>query len=409
VTHDPDSSIMMHREFEPAREMPRGLFISDVDPTYSGSGSGQRTVLLHEAFRAQSELHTLVFDDRLPAEQAEARTQFGPLHLSRRNYAWLPTRVQRLYRGARHCAPESSQRKLLRRCIRETEPTFLVIRYCYQAMRLEPLQFKGIPIILDIDDRPSLKAEQWSHDQYSHLLLRQLMKWRSKSLRRAEEKVLRKCAAVLVANHAEIDENAIYFPNIPFEPPAELPAWSNRDALVLIGNFRYTPNRNGLEWFLEKVWPRVLAAVPSALLLIAGAGSEAYARPESVQGLGFVDRLQDIYARACAAIVPVRFGGGSNIKLVEALSFGVPVIATERCATAFGPAVASLSLCSITDDEQTFAEACVRRLQEASHEPVRRAEAIESLQRSHSRQALSAIAGKVIDRVIQTPEPIRAP
>lgn len=392
----------MNSKRVPTQNRPRGLFVSDVDPTFSGSGSGQRTVLLHEAFRAQAELYTLVFDDRFDSPRAGVPGQCGPTHLSQRRFHWLPAPARKVYRGFKHCAPDSSQRDVLVRCIAEFQPSFLLIRYCYQAMRLAPLQFDGIPVVLDIDDRPSLKAEQWSRDRYSNTLLRQVMKWRSQSLRRAEEDLLRDCAAVLVANHAETDQSAVYFPNIPFEAPVELPAWNHRDALVLVGNFRYTPNRYGIEWFLERVWPRVRAVTASAELLVVGAGSEAYTRPDGVRGLGFVDRLDEIYARACAAIVPVRFGGGSNIKLVEALSYGVPVVATQRCATAFGPDVASLPLCSITDNEREFADACVGWLRGGDQEPRARSETVLSLQRGHSRAALGDIAARVVQTVLKT-------
>ena len=102
-------------------------------------------------------------------------------------------------------------------------------------------------------------------------------------------------------------------------------------AAIFVANFAYAPNRSALEFLLEEVFPRVWAQLPEARLALVGAGLE---HPPSedprVRALGFVEDLAGVYAQARCAVVPLLQGGGSPLKLIEALAYGLPVIATPR-------------------------------------------------------------------------------
>ncbi len=140
---------------------------------------------------------------------------------------------------------------------------------------------------------------------------------------------------------------------------------------IFVASFSYDPNRNALRFLLEEVFPRVWQELPDARLALVGAGLD---RPPSadprVEALGFVEDLHAAYARARCAVVPLLQGGGTPLKLIEALAHGLPVIATSR-------AVAGLQLqgeahCLLADDAASFAATLVRVLREGAPEIGRR-------------------------------------
>jgi glycosyltransferase involved in cell wall biosynthesis len=184
-----------------------------------------------------------------------------------------------------------------------------------------------------------------------------------------------------------------YAPNVvdvtaiaPVRPPQ-----AQRHA-IFVANFAYEPNRNGLRFLLEEVLPRVWTRLPDAKLVLVGAGLQGSrshdraggpSRPEHPQGelleliadprveaLGFVDDLRTAYARACCAVVPLLQGGGTPLKLIEALAYGLPIIATPRAVA--GLAVRDGEHCLVADSAAAFAEALVRVLRDGAPELGRR-------------------------------------
>jgi len=120
-----------------------------------------------------------------------------------------------------------------------------------------------------------------------------------------------------------VDVAAIDTRRAPADPPQAL----------LVGNFDYAPNREGLDFLLDEVMPHAWAAEPRLRLIVAGRGYEPPAAvDERVEVLGFVERLDSLYARAACALVPLLSGGGSPVKFIEALAHGLPVVATPRGA-----------------------------------------------------------------------------
>jgi glycosyltransferase involved in cell wall biosynthesis len=167
------------------------------------------------------------------------------------------------------------------------------------------------------------------------------------------------------------------------------PAVDERRALF-VANFTYEPNRKGLLFLLDEVLPRVWEQLPDARLALVGAGLE---QPPSadprVQALGFVDDLRDAYAGASCVVVPLLQGGGTPLKLIEALAYGLPVIATRRAVA--GLDVRDGQHCLVADDAETFVAALVKVLRDGAPELGRQGR--ELAEERYSIEALTRLLG----------------
>ncbi len=162
-----------------------------------------------------------------------------------------------------------------------------------------------------------------------------------------------------------------YVPNVvdvaaiePVQPP------SGERRAVFVANFTYEPNRRGLRFLLEEVLPLVWEQLADARLALVGGGLERPASPDPrVETLGFVDDLRDAYARSSCAVVPLLQGGGTPLKLIEALAYGLPVIATTRAAATLG--LRDGEHCLTAAGPEEFATALVRVLRDGAPELAR--------------------------------------
>jgi polysaccharide biosynthesis protein PslH len=160
-------------------------------------------------------------------------------------------------------------------------------------------------------------------------------------LQKFERRLLETMTETWLPSRAEVEEAAElapgaalrYVPNVvdvaAIEPRR---AVADPPEVLFVANFTYAPNRQGLR-LLGKVLPRVWESVPDLRLVVAGRGAEAPSEGDPrVSILGFVEDLAPLYARAACAVVPLETGGGSPLKFVEALAYGVPVASTPRGA-----------------------------------------------------------------------------
>jgi glycosyltransferase involved in cell wall biosynthesis len=149
-----------------------------------------------------------------------------------------------------------------------------------------------------------------------------------------------------------VDVASIATPVSP--PPGERRA-------VFVANFAYEPNRNGLRFLLDEVFPRVWEELPDARLALVGGGLQRPASTDArIETHGFVPDLADAYARASCALAPLLQGGGTPLKLIEALAYGLPVIATPRAVA--GLEVRNGEHCLVADGAGEFAAALVSLL-----------------------------------------------
>jgi polysaccharide biosynthesis protein PslH len=157
---------------------------------------------------------------------------------------------------------------------------------------------------------------------------------------------------------------------------------------IFVASFNYQPNRNGLRFLLDEVFPKVWAELPEARLTLVGAGLGQ--RPSSdprVEALGFVDDLSAAYASASCAVAPLLQSGGTPLKVIEALAHGLPVIATSRAAA--GLELRDGQSCLLADDGEAFARALVDVLRDGAPELARRGR--ELAMERYSIEALSAL------------------
>ncbi len=197
--------------------------------------------------------------------------------------------------------------------------------------------------ILDIDenDGSALREQATLHDQY-----RQRQK--AKSLR-AEATALDRFAAgarhwfdtITSATDLEAkaipteDHQIMVLPNTIIMPnaPKEYTVQSEPD-MLFVGNLDYLPNHDAARRLAKDILPIVRRAAPRVRLTIAGKGAESLknevAHLSGVTWLGYVPDLGPVYERSHLAVVPLRAGGGSRLKILEAFAKHLPVVATSK-------------------------------------------------------------------------------
>ena len=168
------------------------------------------------------------------------------------------------------------------------------------------------------------------------------------------------------------------------------PVRPSPDPVVLfVGSFNYAPNRRGLEWLTGRVMPLVWRDRPDARLDVVGRWHTAWTPPdERVRVRGFVPRLSEAYAGARVAVAPLLAGGGTPLKVVEAIAFGLPLVATPLALQGL-PALEPGRHVHVAESLQEFASALLRVL-DSGHDPSELvAEAREQVERSYSPDAVA--------------------
>ena len=133
---------------------------------------------------------------------------------------------------------------------------------------------------------------------------------------------------------------------------------------LFVGNFRHTPNKVSLLWFVENVLPQILKKSDDFVLNVIGTGlSQTEVADLSSRGvnfLGFVDNLAPAYQSAKVVVVPLQYGAGIKGKTCEALSYSSAVVSTSYGVEGLGLSDGIEYL--LADDADTFAIQVLRIL-----------------------------------------------
>jgi glycosyltransferase involved in cell wall biosynthesis len=241
----------------------------------------------------------------------------------------------------------------------------------YLAPFVLPAVDSSVPVWLDIDELESNArarlAANYADTDHSH---ENLARMEVVAYQKLEKEMLPRFARLFVASDLEAqlvrarvnDANLHVLPN---SYPRIIPQSERNDdgiaRLLFVGTFGYYPNVDALLYYAREILPiikdRSTIAVETAVI---GTGLESIARSGKLPGInciGQVDETTPYYASSDAAIVPLRCGAGTRIKILEAFSHQRAVVSTTLGAEGLG--VSDNAELRIAADPEQFATRCL--------------------------------------------------
>ena len=145
------------------------------------------------------------------------------------------------------------------------------------------------------------------------------------------------------------------------------PATADPPTIAFLGSMDWEPNIDAVLYFCREIFPRIRAQVPTAVFQIVGRNPHASVKQlasGAVQVTGTVPSVSEYLRDATVVVVPLRIGGGTRLKIFEAMATGKAVVSTSIGAE--GLAVQSGRDLILADDAESFADATVRLLRDAA-------------------------------------------
>jgi glycosyltransferase involved in cell wall biosynthesis len=228
-------------------------------------------------------------------------------------------------------------------------------------------KFPSTPIIFDTIDLLSnrIRSEQATSIK-SEMKLNEAI--------RLEEKFTAKSSITLTVSDEEKEQLQSRVPSakietlwMSFESISESRSQSGlQNTGLFVGNFRHTPNKVSLEWFIKDVLPRIHENNADFVLNVIGTGLSpteiASLHSRGVNFLGFVDNLEPMYLTSKVVVVPLQYGAGIKGKMCEALSHSSALVSTSYGAEGLGLRDGIEYL--LANDSETFAHQVLRVLED---------------------------------------------
>jgi glycosyltransferase involved in cell wall biosynthesis len=346
----------------------RVLFVSPNVPWPPDSGGRIRTAKLLQAVRGLAEVHLRAVlaspeDEagREPLLAHSASVQLFPRSAPGPLSRWTMPKLQRWFLSEPLQVALAAELSAARFDLVHLDEMFLA--------RALPREC-GLPVVvhhhkLDTELYGQLPGAGELRSRFDLWKLRRL---ESEAARRYRHHILcsEEDSSSLRARHPGLDCSVVEngFDAEYFSPPAAPPP-REPDTLLFLGTMSYGPNVDAARQFAREVLPRIRARRPSVVLEIAGGDPVAEVLALAAPGVRVLGALTDVrpsLARCSAMVAPLRIGGGSRIKLIEALGYATPVVSTSIGAQGLG--FADREHLRIADGSAAFADAVVELLED---------------------------------------------
>jgi polysaccharide biosynthesis protein PslH len=163
-----------------------------------------------------------------------------------------------------------------------------------------------------------------------------------------------------VLGHVPTGVDVAFFSELGYKPEPQ--------HIVFLGSMDWMPNIDGILEFVRTTYPMIRTRCANVKLTIVGRNPTSAVRAleefdPSIHVTGTVDDVRPYMSRAAVSIVPLRVGGGTRIKIFEAMAMGIPVVSSTIGAE--GLPVEDGTNIFVADDPDTFAERVVTLLEDS--------------------------------------------
>ena len=373
------------------------LFFANRTPYPPYRGDKLKIYNLAKRLRQNHELHLLTFAQSKEdlGYQSELEEVFHKVHLvplpkwksalNCLSAIWTKTPLQVLY----------FKSGLMQQKLAEVLNTNDFDAVHVQHLRMSPYlaKHKDLPRILDMPDAFSLywqrrvataenifKKTFNTIEQKRLLRYEQIMKEYNMSLVCSDED-LQYLKEQHSLNNIELLPNGVDLDTFS----AEDHDYSHNKTILFTGNMDYAPNVDAVQYFAEDIFPFILDKHPEAKFIIAGqrpVNKVIDLATDNIEVTGFVRDLSAMYNKASVVVAPMRFGAGTQNKVLEAMAMGVPVVCTNIGFKGLG--IESGEGAIMQTDSAAFANSVVKLLDSEYGRKVTGTKGVEVIQKKFS-------------------------
>ncbi len=286
---------------------------------------------------------------------------------------------------------------------------------------LESLSFfsaivkRVLPAVLQVYDAHNIDSELWKQLEVSQQ--QRIFETYAENALKIETNLYKKVDAFLTCSEADRDKLIVLnqgrlpgftIPNgvdTDAKPFDESPMKHSQNEILFCGSMDYYPNEEGLIWFYDQVFPLIKKAMPKVVLTLVGSSvknerNQKLWNDSSVHIKGRVTSLQPFYNQAGVCIAPLLSGSGTRLKIIEAMSFGNPIVSTSIGAE--GLNIISGKNLLIADDPFSFAGRVIDLLQDQELFERIRLNARELVSSDYAWEGIGLDLNKLMDQIMRT-------
>jgi glycosyltransferase involved in cell wall biosynthesis len=390
---------------------PRLLYLSPVVPGVAGNGLAMRAGMVLEALAQRNRLYLLVIPLYPP---------FGvpvPAPIARLCHEAVVQPV-----GPPGLAPASRPLRWLKRVpgLRRSPPADVSVQRPFQAVGIDVVHVFRLSMLpfarpyfagscghvpkrhLDLDDVESVTHRRLGelYRRNGNAALAGLEEREAQRYEALEDETLREFARVYVCSAEDRERlrhrssrDVCILPNAVRVPVSVRPKPSGGSfTFLFVGTLGYYPNEDGIRYFCSCVLPLIRQMAPRAFnVTIVGTGAtdgiRQLAHEPEVRLVGAVPDVAPYYFDADAAVVPVRAGGGTRIKVLEAFSYRRAVVSTSIGIE--GIAAHDEEHVLVADTADAFAERCIRLMRDTAVAERLTDNALSLVRRAYSLEAIA--------------------